>query len=303
MDKLRGITYFVHAVRAGGFSAAAKALVVTPAAVSKAVGLLEQELGFELLHRTTRTLTLTAEGAEYYAYCRQLLNSLAEVESGLSGTHARPRGKLTIGMPPLVARYCIMPELATLLARYPELELRATTVFFSSEMLLEGLDVFFSVGPIDNPQLIARKLAQTHLLTCASAQYLALAGVPREPTDLSRHKCLTYLRVGRLLDHWRFRRDGEERMVLANSVVIGDDHDALIAAAAAGAGIVRVPDILIHPLLRSGQLIPLLTEWRAPESPSVYLVYRKSQRRNAKVQVFVDWAIGVFKGLCQEARR
>lgn len=303
MDKLRGITYFVHAVRAGGFSAAAKALLVTPAAVSKAIGLLEQELGFELLHRTTRNLTLTAEGADYYEHCRQLLSSLAEVEGGLAGTHARPRGKLTIGMSPLVARYCIMPALATLLARYPELELRATTVFFSNEMLLEGLDVFFSVGPIDNPQLIARKVAQTRMLVCASARYLTQAGTPREPADLSRHKCLTYLRAGRLLDHWRFRKDGEEQLVLANSVVIGDDHDALIAAAAAGAGIVRVPDLLTHPLLSSGQLIPVLTEWRAPESPSIYLIYRKSQRRNAKVQVFVDWAIGVFEALRQTARR
>lgn len=297
MDKLRGITYFVHTVSGGGFTAAAKALLVTPAAVSKAIGLLERDLGFQLLHRTTRHLKLTAEGATYYEHCRNLLGSLNEVESALAGAHARPRGKLTIGMPPMVARYCIMPALPTLLAEFPDLEIRTTTVFLASEMLLEGLDICFCVGQMVDSQLVARKVAQTRMVVCASRDYLARAGTPREPADLNRHNCLIYLRAGRLLDQWRFQKDGLEEVVSPKSAVVSDDRDALLAAAVAGAGIVRAPDLLIHPLLSSRQLVPVLTNWQGPAAPPIYVVYRKSQRRSPKVQVFVDWAVAVFDSL------
>jgi LysR family transcriptional regulator for bpeEF and oprC len=297
MDKLRGITCFVHSVNAGGFSAAAKKLLVTPAAVSKAVALLERELGVELLHRTTRHVSLTAEGAQYYDHCRALLGSLSELESGLAGSRSRPRGKLTIGMPPMIARYCIMPALPTLLASYPELEVRATTIFQSSDMLLEGLDVFFCVGQMVDSQLVARKVAQTRMVVCASPDYLARAGVPRVPADLARHDCLIYLRAGRLLDHWRFEKDGQEQLVSAKSVVIGDDRDGLIAAAVAGAGVLRAPDLFIRSFLTSRQLTPILTDWHGLGSPPIYVVYRKSQRRYPKVQVFVDWSVGVFNKL------
>ena len=303
MDKLRGITYFVHTVNGGGFTAAAKALLVTPAAVSKAIGLLERELGFQLLHRTTRHLKLTSEGATYYEHCRNLLGSLSDVESALVGAHTRPRGKLTIGMPPMVARYCIMPALPTLLAEYPDLEIRTTTVFLASEMLLEGLDIFFCVGQMVDSQLVARKVAQTRWVVCASAGYLAQAGTPREPADLARHSCLIYLRAGRLLDHWRFQKDGLEEVVSPKSAVVSDDRDALLAAAAAGAGIVRAPDLLIHPLLSSRQLVPVLTDWQGPTAPPIYVVYRKSQRRSPKVQVFADWAIAVFDSLRRKTKR
>ena len=297
MDKLRGITYFVRTVTAGGFSAAAKALLVTPAAVSKAVGLLEREVGFALLHRTTRHLKLTAEGADYYEHCRTMLGSLADVESGLAGIHARPRGKLTIGMPPMIARHCIMPALPTLLARYPELWVRTITVFLATDMLSEGLDVFFSVGQVVDSQLVARRVAQTRMVVCASPDYLAQAGVPRAPADLARHKCLMYLRAGRLLDHWRFQKDGDEQLISPKSAIIGDDRDALISAAVAGAGVMRVPDLLIHAFLSSHQLTPILRDWHAPRSPPIYVMYRKSQRRYPKVQVFVDWSLDVFNRL------
>lgn len=302
MDKLRGITYFIHAVNGGGFSAAAKTLLVTPAAVSKAVGLLERELGFQLLHRTTRHLKLTAEGVTYYEHCRNLLSGLTDVESALAGEHAGPRGKLTIGIPPMVARYCIGPALPTLLAKYPDLDIRTTTVFLASEMLLEGLDVFFCVGQMIDSQLVARKLAQTRMVVCASAEYLARAGTPRGPADLTRHNCLIYLRAGRLMDQWRFHKDGREEIVSPKSAMIADDRDALLAAAVAGGGIVRVPDLLIHPLLNSRQLIPVLADWQGP-GPPIYLVYRKTQRRTSKVQVFADWAAAVFDSLRRKTRR
>jgi LysR family transcriptional regulator for bpeEF and oprC len=297
MDKLRGITYFVHAVAAGGFSAAAKTLLVTPAAVSKAVAQLERELGVELLHRTTRHFCLSEEGAGYYEQCRRLLDSLAALESGLAGSRAQPRGKLTIGMPPMIARYCVMPALPRLLASYPELDVRTTTVFLPGEMSLEGVDVFFSVGKMADSQLIARKIAQTRMVTCASPDYLARAGTPLGPSDLARHRCLVYLRVSRLLDNWRFAKGGHEQSVPVPNTVVGDDHDALIASAVEGAGIVRAPDLFIQALLKSRRLVPILTDWHSPESPVIRLVYRKSQRLFPKVRVFVDWAADLFDTL------
>ena len=294
MDKLRSINYFVRTVEAGGFSAAARVLLVTPAAVSKAVALLEDELGVDLLHRTTRHFTLTEEGAAYYEHCRTLLDSLDDAESGLAASRARPRGRLTVGMSPMIARHCIMPALPALLAQYPELEVRSTTAYLPSEMLLEGVDIFLRVGKIADTELVARKIAQTKLVVCASRDYLARTGMPREPRDLVRHQCLVYLRASRLLDNWRFVKDGREQCVAVKGVVVGDNHDALIEAAVAGGGFVRAPNLFIHPLLKSQQLIPVLTDWQPPEALAIYVVYRKNQRDFPRVRVFVDWVTNVF---------
>lgn len=303
MDKLRAIQYFNHAAGNGSFAAAARRLQVSAPAVVQLVGALEKTLGATLFHRTTQGLALTADGERYYQVSRQVVADLRDVEQHLGPRGARPRGTLTIGMRPSVGMYCVMPHITRFIERNPEVDLVVRPSYSVQDIDDRNVDLAVLVGWPSERDLVVRPLAQTRLIVCASPDYWARHGQPREPDDLRSHDCLIVRSSGgTLLDRWIFARDGEQRVIDVKTRMVGDDLAWIGEAACAGAGVLRIVDLTLPTYLASGRLAPALTEWEALEAPVVFAAYPRIQRRSRLVRAFMDYLIEVFAEI-EAARR
>jgi len=295
MDKLRAIRYFNHAVEAGSFAAAARLFDVSTPAVAHLVGALERELGLELVHRSTRGLSLTADGERYYASSRKLEADFNEVDLRFSPRGTKPRGTLTVGIRSHLGRHCIMPRIARFLERYPDIELVAKPVATIQDIDAMKLDVAVLMGWPPERDLVVRQLVQTRHAVCASPDYWRRNGTPQEPEALLEHRCLLYRAVtGVLLDRWSFRKNGDSRTVNVSSRLMSDDHHWVEAAACAGVGVVRLADIGLGDYLSSGALIPVLTDWESLEAPTIFAAYPPRLRQSKLVRAFLDFLVEVF---------
>jgi DNA-binding transcriptional LysR family regulator len=298
MDKLRAIEYFTRAAESGSFSAAARSFAVSTPAVTQLVRALERSLGVTLFHRTTRGLALTQDGERYYEMSRNLTAQLHEVEQRLGPRGSKPRGSLVVGISPSLGANCIMPRIAQFLATYRDIELLFKPLVTIQEIDEKKLDLGVLVGWPPERQLAARVLAQTRLVVCASPQYWAREGKPAQPEDLTRHECLVMRSSGgTLLDRWMFERNGERRTIDVKTRFFADDRTWLAEAAAAGAGVVRIADLSLIGYLRSGALVPVLTDWTALEAPTIFAAYPLGQRRSKVLRAFLDFLIEVFAEL------
>ena len=302
MDKLRAMQYFNRSVQGGSFTAAAKSLEVSIPAVTQLVAALERSLGVALLHRTPRGLSLTPDGERYYETSRRLAADLQDLELRLGARGAKPRGTLTVGLRHAVARYCVMPRIARFLARYPDIELVTKPWRSMQDFDAENLDIAVVIGWPEERDLAVRPLAQTRHVVCASPEYLKRHGRPNEPEDLQNHHCLVFRgAVATLLDRWMFEKGGERRTVDVKTRLLSDDRTWLDEAACAGAGVIRLVDLAVGRLLSSGLLVPVLTDWEALEAPTIFAVYRRSERHSNLIRVFLDFLVEVFAEL--EAER
>ncbi len=302
MDKLRAMQYFNRAVESGSFTAAAKSLGVSIPAITQLVSALERSLGIALLHRTPRGLSLTPDGERYYETSRRLAADLQDLELRLDARGTKPRGTLTVGMRHAAARYCVMPRIGRFLERFPDVEIVTKPWRSMQDFDAENLDVAVLIGWPDERELAVRHLAQTRHIVCASPEYLKRHGWPREPEDLQNHHCLVFRGAFEtMLDRWMFEKGGERRTVDVKSRLLSDDRTWLDEAACAGAGIIRFVDLTVMRLLSSGMLVPVLTDWEALEAPTIFAIYRRSERHSKLVRVFLDFLVEVFAEL--EAER
>jgi DNA-binding transcriptional LysR family regulator len=188
-----------------------------------------------------------------------------------------------------------MPKIGRFLAQYPEVDLVIKPVVGIGEMQAKKLDLVILAGWPPERDWVVRTLAQTRLVVCASAEYWARSGKPRDPEELRNHACLVLRSTGgTLLDRWIFQRDSEQRTVDVNTRLFSDDRGWLAEAACAGIGVVRMTDIALNRYLGSGLLVPALNDWHALEAPTIFAAYTPAQRRSRLVRVFVDFLIEVF---------
>ena len=302
MDRLRGIEYFVCAADLGSFAAAANAFAVSTPAVSKQVKALEERLGLVLFTRTSRGITVTADGQGYLARCRQILADLESAEADLAPPSHTPRGPLVIGVPPNLATYCIAPAMAAFRARYPEIQVHLRRAYRDTDLAAHGLDVLVALAWLEREDMIVHRVAQTRLLICAAPSYWATAGMPNDPDDIARHQCLVY-RVpdAMALDTWTFVKEGQQRVVRLHPKTVCDEQGWLITDAVAGGGVIRVIDLTVRHHLERGDLIPVLMDWESLEAPPIHVVYGRVQRRNPRVKAFVGFVRSLFAEL--EAQR
>lgn len=295
MDSLHGILVFLRVVEAGTLSAAARALGVSTAAVSAALARLERKLAVRLIDRTTRRLSMTAEGSEFYARCKQIASDLEEAELTVGRAGRMPSGRLRVGMPSALARIWIVPHLPPFVRDYPAVALEIVCSDFVPYSMESGLDVAVQVGELQNSRLAARKLGSTRYVLCAAPEYLAERGVPKTPDDLLGRACLTYRRPrnGRLRE-WRFRRGASERHIAVTGQMTFNSGEALVAAAAAGLGIVQVAEYYAQAHLESGKLIELLADYET-ESQDISVVFPKQERLAPKLRVFIDFLVELFE--------
>ena len=294
MDRLHGILVFLRVVEHGTLSGAARALGVSTAAVSASVTRLERQLAVRLLNRTTRRVGTTAEGAEFYARCKQITADLAEAELAVGRAARGPSGRLRVRLPLTLGRMWIVPRLPEFLRRYPALSVEVVCMDFVPYTMEEGIDLSVQTGELHDSSLAVRRLATAGYAVCASPAYLERQGRPATPQDLREHTCIAYRRprTGRVRD-WRFRDGAGIRQVPISSSLTFNRIELLIEAAIAGYGLIQIPECYAQPSIARGALAPVLEEYRAG-GYDISAVYRQQQRRAPNVRAFMDFVTGLF---------
>ncbi len=294
MNKLLAMEVFVQVVDAGGFTRAAENLQLPKATVSTLVQSLERSLSVKLLHRTTRQVTVTSDGAAYYERCLRILSDVREAEESLSRNRASPSGRLRVDAATGVANDIIIPALPAFFERYPDIALELGCGDRPVDLIEEGVDCAIRGGALPDSTLIARRVGVLHFVTCASPGYLAKYGRPAHPDDLARHRCVNYFssKTGKIFD-WDFSRGDEEIRVAAPSCLAVNDSAAYISAGLAGLGMMQVPSYTLDAYLQSGALELVLEDWHSAPLP-VNVVYPQNRHLSAKVRVFVEWVADLF---------
>ena len=296
MDHLQAIRIFARVVETGSFTRAAGSLDVPNATVSKWVRSLETHLGVKLLERTTRSVTVTTDGAAYYERTRHLLSELDDIEATLGRSQAGPRGALRIDTGGAVASAILIPALPAFRARYPDIQVRLSVTDRTADLIAENIDCAIR-STSDDPDLVTHSIGSLGWTTCASPAYLARHGTPKHPREIVDRKMPVagyFSASSGLTQPLRFRR-GDDHITLdgVHNDVLVSDSSAHLATALAGLGLVHTMDFMVRQSIDQGQLVPVLTRWR-PDPIEVYVAYPPSRRYSTKVRVFVDWVTALF---------
>jgi len=289
MDNLGGILAFVRAAEARSFTKAAQQLGMSPSGVSKAISRLEEQFKVRLLHRTSRTVTMTPEGTVFYERCRQIVADLEDAEQMLSQAREVPQGALRITLPLSVGRLHLARVLPEFAQRYPEVTLSASFSDRLIDLIDEGYDVAVRLGKPPDSRLIARQLAVGRMMTCAAPAYLSRHGTPRVPEDLADHNCIQFVapNSGRSFE-WRFQRDGKRFGVAVSGNLALDHAEALVEAAMAGTALIQISSYVTAAAIRAGDLKAVLTEFQV-EAPSIWVMYPQNRHLTPRVRTFVDF--------------
>jgi len=297
MDKLRAMGFFCRTVEARSFAAAAQSLGVVPSALSKVISALEQQLGFSLLSRSTRSLSLTDEGAGYYEQCLQILADIEAAEGAGRRGGTQARGVLRIGMHPGL-RFAMMTRLQPFLDEHPDLKVETLITNSASAVVDEGLDLVLHIGPLSDSGLIARPLGWTRPIVCAAPRYLATRNAPLHPGELIEHAAVIYARRDEASNtRWRFVKGDESIDVDVPVRVVSRDGVGLVEAAISGCGLARPLDIAARHLIEAGQLTLLLDDWTGDKQSITAVLPPQGRSASAKVRLYVDYVASVLSAV------
>jgi len=294
MDRLQAMQVFTRVVDTNSFTRAAQTLEMPRASVTTIIQNLEAFLGTRLMHRTTRRLSLTPDGAAYYERCVRILADVAETESSFQSGNRKPHGKLRIDMPGSIGRLIVIPSLCEFHSRYPDIDLQLGLSDRPVDLLQEGVDCVVRVGALQDSSMVARRIGLFEGVSCATPSYLERHGMPRTLEDLDGHYAVNYFssRTGRVID-WAFLVDGKEVEVKMKGKVSVNDADAYVTCGLEGFGLMQPARYMVLPQLRSGELVEVLPDFRPLPMP-ISVVYPHSRHLSPKVRVFVDWMAAIF---------
>jgi len=281
---------FVRVVDLGGFSAAARALCMTPSAVSKLIARLEARLGARLVNRSTRKLQLTPEGAAFYDRALSILADLDEAERG-AAAGAAPRGRLRVNTNVPFGTHHLIPLLPDFLARHPEVTVEVTLTDTVIDLLEARADVAIRVGPLKSSRLVARKLGESRMMLVAAPSYLDRHGMPQDPGDLARHNLLGFS-FARQSNGWPFRDgDGHVGAVVPTGNALVSDGESMRLLVLTGLGISRLSQFHIGPDVKAGRLVPVLEAYNPGDTESIHAVYVGGGHLPARVRAFLDYLV------------
>lgn len=287
VESLSAIAAFVQAAEMRSYSEAARHLGVSASAVGKSVCRLETRLGVRLLHRSTRSITLTAEGAVFLERCRRILCELESAELELSETRQAPQGRLRISLP--LVGMLVMPALTAFMHRYPAIELDVDFSDRLVDVINEGFDIVMRTGEPTDSRLVSRPVGNYRLLLVAAPGYLASRGTPRGPADLQHHACLQHRfpSTGKL-EPWPLKRDAGMPEWTVPASMVCNTSAALLDVAVAGLGIACLPDFLVRPALLRGELVSVL-DAHVEHQGTFRLLWASSKHLAPKLRVFIDF--------------
>ncbi|SNT71282.1 LysR family transcriptional regulator [Psychrobacter sp. LV10R520-6] len=295
MDRIDAMRAFVAVVTEGSFSNAANTLQLSPQLVSKYVSKLEEQLNIRLLNRTTRKVSLTEAGNHYFGHAQQILLSIDDMESQLSGLQQNPKGVLRISAPVSFALRHMAQLITDFQMRYPlvtvDLQLNDRKV----DIVEEGFDVALRIGQLKDSSLIAKQVAPIRVVLCASPEYIKNHGILDKPEDLEHHRYLhySYMNMDAKEDIYQLLK---AKVLKQGSEFRSNNGDVLVAAAIAGAGLVLQPTFIISEALSSGKLVVVLPELE-PKPLGLYAVYAHRKLLPHKVRCFIDFMEGYYGSL------
>lgn len=296
MKQLQGLLAFVETATSGSLSAAARRLDVTPAAVSKNLLKLEEQLGVRLFNRSTRRVRLTREGETFLDKARGALRLLDEAVAEVSQSAVAPAGRVRISVGMSFGRRWVLPVLPSLAAQYPQLQVDVDLDNRPADLVAEGYDIGIRGGLIADSSLIARRICRLPLVLVASPAYLRRAGVPQNVDELAHHCCVLVKLAGGSKSPWRFSRPGARKKVefMPESQLSVSDPEAVIDLVLADAGIVQAGLHHALPYLRSGRLKLVLPDWHDEGEREVVLHYPHRQYLAPRMRVVVDALLAHF---------
>lgn len=289
MDRLQAMQIFTRVAEAGSFVRAAETLSLPSSTVTSTIKNLEKYLQVRLLNRTTRRVSLTPEGVQYLAQCRDILSLIEHAESSLTDSVKRPQGRLRVDMPAGIAHFIVMPNLQDFYRRYPDIYLMTGVSDRQVDLVQEGVDCVIRTGELTNSTLVARPLGRFRWVTCASPDYLREYGVPQSPDELSRHRAIHYFSSQtRRADELRFQQGSELRYVSVNGQTAVNETGLYIKMCLEGYGLAQLAENVIAEHLAQGTLVEIMADWQPPPVP-VTLLYPHQRFLSPAVRAFADW--------------
>ena len=306
MDQLLALRVFVRIAETGAFARAADSLAIPRPTVTKLVQDLEAHLGTKLLQRTTRRVSVTAEGAAYYERAVRLICELEDMDADAASTRVQLRGRLRVDIGSSLANLILIPALPDFRARFPDIQLDLGVSDRPVDLIADAVDCVIRGGELADTSLVARRIANLDYVTCASPVYLGARGVPSHPCELAAqpvadatsrapgHAVVAYFSslTGRPFP-LHFQRGRDDLVVEGRTSVGVNESTAHMTALLAGLGLGQTFRFMAESHLRSGALRPLLSDWTRPRHP-LHLVYPSARHLNAKLRVFSDWIADAF---------
>jgi len=288
MDKFDSIRAFTQVVVSGGFAAASREMGLSRSAVNKLVIALENELGVQLLHRSTRVVTPTETGLAFYDRCVEILASLSEAERSITQLHEEPRGRLRMNAPMSFGTMHLAPALADFLRQYPDLQVQLTLSDRFIDPIEEGFDITVRIAqPSASASLIVHPLVSAPRVLCAAPTYFETHEIPVHPDELRHHSCLHYGQLA-VENQWTLIGSDQEYTVSVKGVLCSNNGEVLRDAAVRGLGITLLPMFIVAEELQQGKLQIVLPDYHPPEL-SIFVIYPVNRHLSIKIRLLVDF--------------
>ncbi|MGR5063729.1 LysR substrate-binding domain-containing protein [Photobacterium sp. DNB22_13_2] len=300
MDKLDCIRTFIRVVQLGSFTAVANTQNITQSSVSKKVAWLEQQLSLSLLYRTSRQLSLTEAGDAYYHHALRLLEEHDNFETTLIGEQLTAKGKLALSMPASLGLHLLAEPIAEFMALHPDVDIDLSLNDKHIDLYRDNIDIAFRASYLKDSGLKAKRLMNNTMVYCASPAYLKRYGSPVKANKLTLHKCLTYSLVYPS-NIWSFTNDkGQTEKVSLDAFFRTDSPEMLLKMVMLGQGITALPQWMIAPYIKTGELVEVLTEYKSHSIP-LYAVYKDKHSQPFRIRAFIDFIADALGGLQQSS--
>ena len=296
MDQIQAMRIFARVVESGSFTRAADSLALPKGTVTKQIQALEARVRVKLLNRTTRRVTVTADGAAYYERASRLLVDLDDLDASMTNAQSTPQGRLRIDVGSATASLLLIPARASYYARYPDIPLDIGVGDRGVDLVADNVDCVIRFGEVTDQSLVARRIGHLPFVTVAAPAYLRRHGVPLHPQDIERkgHRLVNqFTPGGRRVYAQEFNRDGERIELTMPYRIAVNEVTAHTSAVLAGLGLSQMLTFIAEPHRATGALVQVLPEWSRDPLP-VYVVYPPNRHLSAKVRAFVDWAAELF---------
>jgi LysR family transcriptional regulator, regulator for bpeEF and oprC len=298
MNQLRAMQIFVRVVELGSFTRAAESLHITKAAVTGSLQQLEEHVRTRLLHRTTRRLSLTDDGAAYLEGARRLLADLSDLDSSVMRAGVAPRGRLRIDVPAAAGRHLLAPALPDFFARYPDISMEIGSTDRPVDLVMEGVDCVIRGGTLHDESLVARKLGTYETITCAAPGYLKSRGTPKtlEHLQTQNHTAVNYFsaKTGRVFPFDFDDGKGAAQSIHVPHQIAANDADTQVALVCAGLGLAQLPSTShVRQLLADKRLVRVLPRWSADGLP-LFIMYPRNRHLSARLRAFVSWTMELY---------